>query len=379
MIYKDLCGEKVSMYGMGCMRLPKTNDADDTTIDVEETEKMVEYAFDHGVNYFDTAWGYHGGKSESVMGAALSKHARDSYYLTSKFPGYDAKNWGKQSEIFPEQLKKCQTDYFDFYLVHNVCEMNIDAYVDEDRYGLRAYLCEQRKAGKIKHLGFSVHGTLDVMQRFLDAWADVVEFVQIQLNYVDYTFQDARAKLDLAKKYNLPVIVMEPLRGGMLAAASEEESKRLEQLRPKSSIVGWALQYLQGFDQVTTVLNGASNLEQMSENIRYFEEENPLNEEELAALAEIVDARVQEKIQPCTECKYCLSHCPKKIDIPYMMRLYNEHNFTGGGFMAPMALQVVPEGHRPQDCIACGQCAAVCTQLIDIPAVMTDFAKLLKK
>ncbi len=379
MIYRDLCGEKVSMYGMGCMRLPKTDATDDASVDVEETEKMVEYAFEHGVNYFDTAWGYNGGKSEIVMGNALSKHPRDSYYLTSKFPGYDSRNWGRQTEIFPEQLKKCKTDYFDFYLVHNVCEMNIDAYVNEEKYGLKAFLCEQRDAGKIHHLGFSVHGSLEVMQRFLDTWADSIEFVQIQLNFVDYAFQEAKEKLELAKKYDLPVIVMEPMRGGMLAKASAEEIALLERLRPSTSVAGWALRYAQSFDQVKCILSGASSLEQMSENLHYFEDEKPLSAEEFDALYQVADNMLKDKLQPCTECCYCLLHCPKQINIPYILKLYNEHCFTGGGFLAPMAVLAIEEGRRPSDCTECGACSAVCTQQIDIPAAMVDFAKRLEK
>lgn len=377
MIYRDFLGERVSLFGMGCMRLPKTDPADDGSVDVEHANKMIAYAYEHGCNYFDTAWGYHNGVSETVVGEALSRYPRDSFKLVTKFPGYDPGNWAKSEEIFEKQLEKCRVEHFDYYLIHNVCEMNIDAYLDEEKYGIRSYFVAQRAAGRIKHLGFSVHGSYDVMKRFLAEWGDVVEFVQIQLNYIDYTFQDAKAKLELAAEYDLPVIVMEPLRGGMLAKATDEEAAKLAALRPDEGIVGWALRYLQGFDQVVTILCGSSSLEQMTENMGYFEEERPLDDGEQETLASIVNARLAADIQPCTACHYCVSHCPQEIDIPWMLELYNEHKFTGGGFIAPMALATVPEGRKPGDCIACGACAVVCPQQIDIPGALADFADML--
>lgn len=379
MIYKDFQGEKISAFGMGCMRLPKTNPPDDSSVDVAASEAMIDYAYQQGVNYFDTAWGYHNGVSEGVVGNALCKYDRATYKLATKFPGYDSANWGKHVEIFEEQLKRCKVDYFDFYLIHNVCEMNIDAYLDEERYGTRAYFTAQRDAGRIRHLGFSVHGSLEVMQRFLDMWADDMEFVQIQLNYIDYDFQDAKAKLDLAAQYSLPVIVMEPLRGGMLAKATEQEAAQLAALRPEASVVEWALRYLQGFDQVFTTLCGSSDMDQMKENVACFADERPLNAEEQQVLNGIVQARLTGKIQPCTACRYCVSHCPCGIDIPWMLELFNEHSFTGGGFLAPMALGTVEDGKRPADCIACGKCSQVCPQQIDIPAALAEFAGLLSK
>ncbi|MDO4503130.1 MAG: aldo/keto reductase [Coriobacteriia bacterium] len=379
MLYNDFKGKKISAFGMGCMRLPKTDASDDASVDEAAAEAMVDYAYEQGVNYFDTAWGYHNGRSEGIVGRALAKYDRSTFNLVTKFPGYDRNNWGKNAEIFEEQLRRCQVDYFDFYLIHNVCEMNIDAYLDEERYGTKAYFLEQRDAGRIRHLGFSIHGSLDVMKRFLDFWGDCMEFVQIQLNYIDYTFQDAKAKLELAAEYDLPVIVMEPLRGGMLAKATDAEMAVLDGLRPGASAVEWALRYLQGFGQVLTVLCGSSDLEQMKENVGCFQEAAPLSPAESEALAGLVEARLAGKIQPCTACRYCVSHCPCGIDIPWMLELFNEHAFTGGGFIAPMALRTVAEGKRPADCIACGACSDVCPQQIDIPGALAEFAGMLGK
>lgn len=191
MQYRDFQDEKLSLYAMGCMRLPVI-DGDDNAIDEPAAAAMVDYALEHGVNYFDTAWGYHGGNSELVVGRALARHPRDSFNLADKFPGYDLANFGKVEEIFEKQLEKCQVDHFDFYLAHNVCELNIDAYLDDAKHGTISYLLEQKKAGRIRHLGFSVHGGMDVLKRFLDAYGEHMEFCQVQLNYLDWGFQDAR-------------------------------------------------------------------------------------------------------------------------------------------------------------------------------------------
>lgn len=183
MIYRDFQDLKLSALGMGAMRLPVMA-GDDSAIDEAATAEMVAYAMERGINYFDTAWGYHGGHSEEVMGRVLSRYPRESFYLATKFPGYDLSNMDQVEAIFEKQLKKCGVEYFDFYLFHNVCEMNIDAYLDE-KYGIYPYLMKQKKAGRIRHLGFSAHGSYEVMKRFLEAYGSEMEFCQIQLNYLD--------------------------------------------------------------------------------------------------------------------------------------------------------------------------------------------------
>ena len=361
MVYRDFQDLKLSALGMGAMRLPVI-DGDDARIDEAAAEQMVAYAMEHGVNYYDTAWGYHNGNSELVMGKALSKYPRDKFYLATKFPGYDLSNMPKVKEIFEKQLEKCQVEYFDFYLFHNVCEMNIDAYLDE-KYGIFEYLMEQKKNGRIRHLGFSAHGSYDVMKRFLDAYGEHMEFCQIQLNYIDWTFQDAKAKVELLKEHNIPVWVMEPLRGGKLATLPEKETAALKALRPDEDIPAWAFRFLQSIPEVTMVLSGMSNVEQMKANIETFETDKPLNEKEMRALLSIADGMLNGTL-PCTACHYCVSHCPKELDIPNLLELYNEHSFTGGGFIAPMALSAVPEEKWPSACIGCRSCEKVCPQQI---------------
>ena len=199
MIYSDFKGIKLSALGLGCMRLPCV-EGNSAQIDMEAAEKMVAYSFEKGINYFDTAWGYHSGMSEPVMGEILSKYPRDSYYLATKFPGYDVSNMDKVEEIFEKQLARLKTDYFDFYLFHNVCEKNIDGYLDE-KFGIYKYLTEQKKRGRIRYLGFSTHGSIHTMKRFLEAYGKDMEFCQLQVNWLDWDFQNARAKIELVRSY----------------------------------------------------------------------------------------------------------------------------------------------------------------------------------
>ena len=375
MIYRKFQDLQLSALGMGAMRLPVV-DGNDAVIDEPAAVEMVDYAMAHGVNYYDTAWGYHNGQSELVMGRALKRHPREKFYLATKFPGYDLANMPKVREIFPKQLEKCQVDYFDFYLFHNVCEMNIDAYL-EPKYGIYDYLMEQKRAGKIRHLGFSAHGSIDVMKRFLDAYGKDMEFCQIQLNWLDWKFQDAEGKVKLLREHNIPVWVMEPLRGGRLARLSDEEAAKLAALRPDEAPAAWAFRFLQAIPEVTVTLSGMSNLEQLKQNIATYETDAPLNGEEWKTLMSVADDMLGRKILPCTACHYCVSHCPQGLDIPALLELYNEHNFTGGGFIAPMVLGTLPEDKRPTACLHCHSCEAVCPQQIKISDAMESFAAML--
>lgn len=372
MLYKDYQDGKLSALGLGAMRLP-VMDGDDSKIDEEKTAEMVACAMEKGINYYDTAWGYHGGNSELVLGKILSGYPRESYYLATKFPGYDLSNMGKVEEIFERQLEKCRVEYFDFYLFHNVCEMNIDAYLDE-KYGIFAYLMKQKENGRIRHLGFSAHGSYDIMKRFLEAYGEHMEFCQIQLNWLDWSFQDAKAKVELLKEYGIPVWVMEPLRGGRLASLPETDAAKLKALRHDEEIPAWAFRFLQTIPEVKVVLSGMSSMEQLQDNIHTYETDKPLTEEEMKTLLGIAEEMVKKDSLPCTACHYCVSHCPKGLNIPELIELYNEHCFTGGGFIAPMALMAVPKEKLPSACIGCKSCEAVCPQQLKISAAMADFA-----
>lgn len=347
MIYTDFQGKKLSALGMGNMRLPVIG-GDDVRINVGAVEEMFDYAMKSGINYYDTAYGYHGGNSETVVGEVLRKYPRESYYLASKFPGYDLTNMPKVKEIFEEQLKKCQVEYFDFYLFHNVCEMNIDEYLDP-KYGIYDYLTEQKRNGRIKHLGFSAHGDIDCMKKFLNAYGKDMEFCQIELNYFDYKFQNAKGKVELLNEWNIPIWVMEPVRGGQLATLSDEFAAKLKEARPDEKVPAWAFRFIQSIPNVAVTLSGMSDLQQLRDNIATYEEKKPLNDKEMELILSVADEMIAGTTVPCTGCHYCVSHCPKKLDIPFLLKLYNEAMVAGSGdFIAPMGLSSVDADKQPE-------------------------------
>ena len=351
MIYRDFQGIKLSGLGMGNMRLPVV-DGNDSKVDLAEAEKIIDYAYEHGVNYFDTAYGYHGGTSEAAVRNALSKYPRESYYLADKFPGYDLSNMPKVKEIFEEQLERCGVDYFDFYLFHNVCELNIEQYLDP-QYGIFDYLMEQKRNGRIKHLGFSCHGAIPVLRRFLDAYGEHMEFCQIQLNFLDWEFQHADEKVKLLGEYNLPVWVMEPLRGGSLLKLPESAEAKLREARPGESNAAWAFNFVRSVPGVTMILSGMNSTEQLDENCALFSADAKLNDAEFELCAGIGRSMLSGGVVPCTACHYCVSHCPQGLDIPRLLALYNEHAFSGGGFIAPFAVAAIEPDKRPNNCISC--------------------------
>lgn len=375
MIYRKFREKKLSGLGLGMMRLPVV-DGDDASIDMARTAEIIDYAYQNGINYFDTAWGYHNGNSELAAGQCLSAYPRESYYLASKFPGYDNSNMPKVKEIFEEQLKKCMTPYFDFYLFHNVYEGNIDDYLNP-KFGIFEYLMEQKKNGRIRHLGFSAHGSIEVIRRFLDAYGEQMEFGQLQLNYMDWHFQKAKEKAELLQKSGVPIWVMEPLRGGKLAKADEHMTKELSTMRPEETVPAWAFRFLQTIPGVTMVLSGMSDMEQLKENIAIWQEDKPLSKEEFDRLTELADEETRKGGLPCTSCHYCTSHCPQKLPIPELIALYNEHKITGGGFLAPMAVGSMPEKERPANCVGCHSCEQVCPQQIKISDMMRDFSSMI--
>ena len=374
MIYKQFQDRKLSALGFGCMRLP-TVDGNDANVNEAEAARLIARAMEAGVNYYDTAWGYHAGNSELVMGRILKQYPRNSFFLATKFPGYDLSNMDKVEEIFDKQLEKCQVDYFDFYLFHNVCEMNIDAYLDP-KFHIYESLMARKKAGQIKHLGFSAHGDLDTMRRFLEAYGKDMEFCQIQLNWLDWDFQNARGKTELLDAWGIPVWVMEPLRGGKLAKLSDEYAARLKELRPDENIPAWAFRFIQSLDlpPVTVTLSGMSTMEQVEDNLNTFAEEKPLNPQELKTLLDIADSMTERTSVPCTACRYCTTHCPQGLDIPMLLELYNEHVFSGGGFIAPMRVAQLPDGKKPSACVGCRSCEAVCPQRIKISEALASFS-----
>jgi predicted aldo/keto reductase-like oxidoreductase len=375
MIYREFQNLKLSGLGLGMMRLP-TVDGDDAAIDEAAAAEMIDLAYQSGINYFDTAWGYHAGHSEEVAGKCLSKYPRESFYLATKFPGYDNSNMPKVAAIFEEQLRKCRTAYFDFYLFHNVYEGNIDDYLNPE-FGILDYLLEQKKNGRIRHLGFSCHGSIEILRRFLDAYGAHMEFCQLQLNYMDWHFQGCDKKAELLRERNIPIWVMEPLRGGKLAKVSDRIAAQLKTMRPGETIPGWAFRFLQAIPGVTMVLSGMSSMEQLRENLKTWETDAPLTACELSALVDLQDQETKAGGVPCTACHYCTSHCPQSLPIPDLLALYNEHKLTGGGFLAPMAVGSMPADKRPANCMACRSCEQVCPQQIKISEILHEFSDMI--
>ena len=372
MIRHDFQDLNLSALGFGMMRLPLN---EDKSIDEPQVFQMVDYALEHGINYFDTAYPYHGSKSEIVAGNALSRYPRESFFLADKYPGHQIADSYDPEDIFTEQLRKCKVDYFDFYLLHNVCEISIPVYEDP-RWGIMDYFLEQKKEGKIRHFGMSSHALPENLEKFLDRWGENIEFCQIQLNYLDWTLQNAERKYEILSERGIPVWVMEPLHGGRLCSLSERDQARLASLRPEETVPGWGFRWLQGLPNVKMILSGMSSLEQMKANIRTFETSAPLNEAENAALAEIADE--MKNALPCTSCRYCCDGCPMGLDIPTLINAYNDARFQAA-FTVPMMLDTLPKEKLPSACIGCGQCAQVCPQKIDIPRAMEEFTELIPK
>ena len=376
MIYKDFQNLRLPMLGFGSMRLPLLPGGGDGDVDEAAVAEMVALAMERGANYFDTAYGYHNGNSERVMGRVLSRYPRESWLLASKFPGYDVSNIrpDRVEAIFEEQLEKCGVDYFDFYLFHNVYERNVGPYLDPDNRVLE-YLLRQKEAGRIRHLGFPAHGSLAVIQRFLDAYGEYMEFGQLQLNYLDWDFQGARAKAEELNRRHIPIWVMEPLRGGRLARLSDGDAARLAVLRPEESMPGWAFRFLQGVPGVTMVLSGMSSLEQLRANLDTFETDRPLSEAEKAALLDVAAGMVREQVLPCTACRYCVEGCPQKISIPDLFAIMNTkqiyHDWNADYYYNEVYTK---QGGKASSCIKCGRCEKACPQHLPIRELLEKTA-----
>ena len=371
MIYKRFKDKDLSLLGFGMMRLPVKEDKE---IDQEQVNLMVDEAIKNGVNYFDTAYFYLNGKSEISVGIALNRYSRDSYYLADKFPGNILKGDIHPEEIFEEQLKKCNTTYFDFYLLHNLCERTVETYTNP-KWGIIDYLVKQKELGRIKHLGFSCHAGYECLKDFLTKYKDVFEFVQLQVNYLDWTKQKAKENCELVNSFGLPVWVMEPVRGGKLANFNEEITSKFKKYRKDESVASWGFRFLQSKDYIGMILSGMSNIDQVKDNLKTFEEYKPLNEEEYKLLDEIVDYLKDDV--PCTECKYCVNECPMKLEIPKFMEIYN--NFRS--YISKNDIDYInalDDNHKPTACLACSKCTKVCPQGIKIPTILASVSETYK-
>ena len=387
MIYKPFQNLSLSLLGMGNMRLPTVGEHG--PIDERKARELIEYAYEHGVNYYDTAYRYHNGESEQFVGRVLGQYPRDTWHIATKMPGHmmryqngrlefvgylSGHTMALPADIFEDQLERCGVSYFDFYLLHNVCETAYDFYTDEELRVVE-YLLEQKKKGRIRHLGFSAHGRADTIEKFLN-WKDCFEFAQIQLNYLDWTLQDAGKKYEVITNHGIPVIVMEPCRGGKLATLGEQATKMLKNARPNDSVASWAFRFLQSLSNVSVILSGMTTMEQLKDNIDTFSKQGPITEKEKELLQKVVAAMAN--MVPCTACRYCCEECPQGLDIPKLISMYNEISFDHPSTMS-FTLDAMKEAELPSSCLSCGACAKLCPQEIDIPGVMGRFAKIMAK
>lgn len=355
---------QISALGMGCLRFP-TERENHNRIDRAEAQKIIDEAIRSGINYFDTAFTYQNGDSERFLGEALSKYPRDSYYLATKF--YVAASSDIEA-VFAEQLRRCQTDYFDFYLLHGMDENYIADYTDQQKDYL-GFLLKQKAAGRIRYIGFSSHAAPETLQKFLD-WYDGFDMALIQLNYLDWTMLDAKRQYEILTEHNIPVWVMEPLKGGRLSTLNERACAVLERAEPKLSISSWGFRFLMGLPNVQTVLSGMSSVCQVQDNVKTFAVENPLSTEKTDALRMAASVFMEDLGVPCSGCRYCCDTCPAGLDIPLLIKGYNERNVSGETWR----IASLGGAKSAQSCLQCGLCKKHCPQKIDIPAVMRKLA-----
>jgi predicted aldo/keto reductase-like oxidoreductase len=366
MYYNEFNGDRLSALGFGTMRLPLLPGGSAADIDKELLRGMFRTAIEGGVNYFDSAWVYHDSLSETVTGELLSEYPRESFFLATKYPGHQISSSYDPHATFEEQLRKCRVEYFDYYLFHNVNNLSIETYLDP-KWGMVDAMIEEKKRGRIRHLGFSCHGDLQCLERFIEAGKGEMEFCQIQLNYLDWSLQDAKAKYELITEKGLGVWVMEPVRGGRLANLPEEDAAKLKELHPEESCASWGFRWLQGLANVKMILSGMSLPDQVEDNLRTFAVRRPLAEGEAEILYSI--AEKMKSSVPCTACRYCCEGCPAQLDIPGLIRVYNDLQLAKGPTMS-IAIDTIRKKSRPEDCIGCGQCEKICPQGIPVPELM---------
>lgn len=360
MFYKDFKGNQISVLGFGVMRLP-TDPNIPAIFDREAGQRLIDRAIELGVNYFDTAHLYQKKDSEKFLGEALKKYPRDSYYLATKFYGSPKRDIRK---TFFEQLERLQTDYVDFYLLHCLEEDTFKLYTDPERDYL-GFLRQMRSEGRIRYLGFSTHASPKMLEEFL-AYDDGFDMALMQLNYVDWNLLDAKGQYEILTRHNIPVWVMEPLKGGRLATLNEAACGILREADPQRSIPSWGFRYLMGLPNVQTVLSGMGSLQMVEDNAATFSEYRPLDGQEQEVLEKARAAFIDDLGVPCSGCRYCCDDCPQELDIPLLIRYFNEKSLGGEAWKIPGLEQTKGAEH----CLQCGACREHCPQKINIPEVM---------
>lgn len=365
---------KDKKLGFGCMRLPLTDAMNQNAFDYNLIEKMFDRYIAKGFTYFDTAYTYHNYHAEEAVRKALvERHNRSSFELATKLPLQDFKDAEDMKSIFDEQLRNCGVNYFDYYLLHN---MGTNVYGKCCKYGAFDFVYRKKKEGKIKHVGMSFHDTPELLDEILKTYGDRLDFVQLQINYIDWVQPNVQSKrcLEIADKYNKPVIVMEPCKGGTLVNLPDKALQILKEYNPNGSAASWALRFAASQKGVIRVLSGMNSMEQVEDNTSTFVDFNPLSDKEIRIIDEVRNIIEASITIPCTACSYCTHGCPKDIAIPQYFALYNNIMRTTGSFSSQMVYYgnlSLSHGSKASDCIGCHQCEKACPQHIHI----TNFLK----
>ena len=369
----------MSKLGMGLMRLPLMDENDQTSIDYEEVNKMVDAYMDAGFDYFDTAFVYHEGVGEAAFRkCVVERYPRESFKIATKLPLFVITEESQLEPIFAQQLENCGVDYIDYYMLHNVSGFTENAWKNVDLY---SFIQKKKEEGYIKHIGISTHGNAEFLEEILFEHPEL-EFVLLQINYLDWEDEgiESRKCLEVARKYNKQVMIMEPYKGGFLADVPEEAEKIMKEYNPDRSVVSWAMRFVANIEDVEVVLTGASNLEQLESNIREFNDADPLNDEEMEIISQVSEIINSNITVDCTKCRYCVDTCPEDIDIAKIFDLYNKHkmlekdDWTQHG-NAYLNYSKLPDVGIASDCIECEVCLEECPQQINIPEVLKDVAK----
>ncbi len=391
-------GREISLLGYGCMRFP-TYDTGETNargrkimaIDMEKSQAIIDHAYASGITHYDTAWNYHNEKSAVAIGQMLKKYPRESFTLANKMPGWLITSPEKALELFEEQLKRCDVEYFDYYMCHAISEQSgYDKPYEE--FGGYEVLAKEKEKGRIKRLGFSFHGDLELFKYILDKrqW----DFVLLQINYIDWVEQNAEALYKELESRGIQCMVMEPLKGGALASLTPDANEILKEAAPNSSIASWAFRYVGSLPNVLTVLSGMTEMEHLKDNLKTFGNFKPLTAEERVVLDKAIAEYKRYKQIGCTACRYCMP-CKFGVDIPAVFEAYNKcvkesnipdlngpkdskFNKKKRAFLATYN-NTVPEGARADKCINCGACRSVCPQKLDVPTLITQIKDMVKE